>query len=132
MKNEKLLTNDLNDIDKKRFKAVPDMAPMGYFDWQENRDTFQELFPLTDSWLISCFNMPNQIEIMLHMYDEVLNGFGVEAIQIEGEYVNSYYRDIVADYVNMGDTYALTILYDAKQDKFMVTTVGDFIKIENY
>ena len=132
MKNEKLLTNDLNDRDKRRFEWVPDMAPVSYFDWQENRDKFQEMFPLTDNYLMSCFNIPNQIEIMLNMYNEVLNGFGVEAIQIEGEYVNSYYRNIVADYVNMGDTYALTILYDVKQDKFMVTTVGDFIEIENY
>lgn len=59
--------------------------------------------------------------------NNLLEGHGIEAIR--GEYhVNNYYHDIVALYVNMGDTYNLTLLYDTDRGKFYVTTMGDWVE----
>ena len=56
-----------------------------------------------------------------------LDGYGVEAIF--GKYVNSYYQDCVALYVNTGDTYEPTILYDTVAREFGITTMGDFVEV---
>lgn len=56
-----------------------------------------------------------------------LRGFGVEGIRC-GLTVSSYWQDTCAIYVNMGDTYDATILYDTVKQKFYVTTLGDFVE----
>lgn len=59
--------------------------------------------------------------------DRRLEGHGVEAIR--GDYhVDNYYYDIVALYVNMGDTYNGTILYETDTGRFLVTTMGDWVE----
>ena len=57
----------------------------------------------------------------------ILRGFGVEAVR-GGIHVSNYFQDICALYVNMGDTYDATILYDTVKQKFYVTTMGDFVE----
>lgn len=58
---------------------------------------------------------------VLRMADRVLGGFGVEELSPE-------YGTVIALYVNMGDTYASTVLYDTESGEFMVTTWGDFFE----
>jgi hypothetical protein len=53
--------------------------------------------------------------------------FGVEAIRSETQWDN-YYGDTVALYLNTGDTYACTLLYDTVKGKFHLTTMGDFVE----
>jgi hypothetical protein len=48
----------------------------------------------------------------------------VEAIREE----KSGMGKVVAEYVNMGDTYNATILYNVKSQNFYVTTWGDFVE----
>lgn len=55
----------------------------------------------------------------------ILHGYGVEAIR--GEWQNGYWCDIVASYVNMGDTYAITVI-NARDKGFLVMSVGDFVE----
>ena len=69
---------------------------------------------------------PGRADVMLEIANLILNGHGVEAIRVEGTYVDSHYLDIVALYVNMGDTYDATVLYDTREEKFLVTSWGDF------
>jgi hypothetical protein len=52
--------------------------------------------------------------------------FGVEPIR--GKYWDNYYGDTVALYLNSGDTYNATLLYDAVKGRFMLTTMGDFVE----
>lgn len=59
----------------------------------------------------------------------LLKGYGVEAIR--GEWQNGYWCDIVADYVNMGDTYNLTVLrirQDSGGEVFRVSSCGDWVE----
>jgi len=51
-----------------------------------------------------------------------LMGHGVETIN-GGEH-----REAVAYYVNMGDPYVSTVIYDIPANKFYVTTYGDWVE----
>lgn len=56
----------------------------------------------------------------------LIEGYGLEAITIESAYIDNYYYDIVAVYINTGDTYNSTIVHDSKTGRFLLTTMGDF------
>ena len=58
--------------------------------------------------------------------NEILAGYGVEVIR--GQYVNRYYGDINALFVNMGDTYAPTVIYDTEKEMFLVMSWGDLVE----
>lgn len=53
--------------------------------------------------------------------DSLLHGHGVE-------YTQNAEQDVVAMYVNMGDTYNATIIYDCLAGKFYVGTWGDWVE----
>ena len=80
------------------------------------------LLPETAAWVRSCFNYPAEVEIQLHAASELLEAHGTEAIF--GDRITR--PDL--EYVNMGDTYINTIAFDYTKDRFMVTTVGDWIE----
>ena len=63
---------------------------------------------------------------MLEEANKILNGFGVEPITDESAFVNKYYYDIIGLYVNMGDTYDTTLVFDTEKQKFLITSWGDF------
>jgi hypothetical protein len=71
---------------------------------------------------------PDAADAALETADAMLDGMGVEPLTPENAYVDRYYNNIVALYVNMGDTYAPTILYDTEYEQFMVTSWGDFLE----
>ena len=98
-----------------------------YWDFRDNQELIEQHFPKTAHWLTSCFNHPTEIEeIQLEMFNELIDGCGVESIRIEDEWIDNYHMDIVASYVNTGDTYSTTVLLDHDTDRFMVTSWGDF------
>jgi len=68
----------------------------------------------------------NRAERIMHEIDKLIGGFGVEAITLEGAYVDRFWQDAVGTFVNMGDTYDATIVYDTANEKFLFTTWGDF------
>lgn len=53
---------------------------------------------------------------------------GVEAIREEGAWDN-YYGDAIAIYVNTGDAYTGTLLYDTEKEEFWLTTYGDWLEL---
>lgn len=57
-----------------------------------------------------------------------VDGHGVEAIRGSARPMSRYFVDIVALYVNTGDTYNNTIVYDTVREKFIPTTMGDFVE----
>jgi len=69
---------------------------------------------------------PSAVDRVLDAANAALGGYGVEAI--EGEWHDRYYQNIVALYVNMGDTYNTTILFDAVKGRFHVTSWGDWVE----
>jgi hypothetical protein len=63
----------------------------------------------------------------LEAANEILGTYGVEAIQSETSWV-PYWMDIVALYLNAGDTYNPTLLYNRLTGTLNLTTYGDFVE----
>jgi len=67
------------------------------------------------------------VDNALEEVDKIIGGHGIEAIRGES-YRGGYYGDIVGLYVNMGDTYNATVVYDTETGKFELTTWGDWVE----
>ena len=90
--------------------------------------TLRVALPATSKWVNQCHNEPRRSEIKMEALNELLHGYGVEALRIEDAHVDNFHFDIVASYLNTGDTYSPTILLDHEESKFRLTTWGDFME----
>ena len=70
-----------------------------------------------------CSRRPKSVDVTLDYINEVTQAHGVEAIRST---INNggYYQDIAALYVNMGDVYITTVLYDTKRRQWYLTDIG--------
>lgn len=68
------------------------------------------------------------VDRMLTVANGHMDGSGVEAIRGGGGAWDRHYMDIRALYVNMGDTYSTTLLYDVARDTFYITSWGDWVE----
>ncbi len=84
-------------------------------------------FPATDSWANSCYNPLPKSDAKLSALNELFEMHGVEPIRVEGRF-DRYYGDVVACYLNTGDTYAPTILLDYQHNRWLLTSWGDFVE----
>jgi len=77
-------------------------------------------------------NEADHVHNVLWCVDRTLDTHGVESID-GGEdcHVNDYYRRIVALYCNTGDSYALTIMYDTTERRFILQSWGSFVEHRN-
>jgi len=66
-------------------------------------------------------------ECRLTALDELLGTCGVEPIRTT-EHIDSYWFDCRACYLNTGDAYNATILFDTKKDRFYLTSWGDLVE----
>lgn len=71
-------------------------------------------------------NIPKRPHKIMLAVNDILNGYGVETLN--GRYVDAYYFNSQASYVNMGDTYIATILHDHEENKFIITSWGNFME----
>lgn len=69
---------------------------------------------------------PKATDHALDKINDLVGGYGVEAI--EGNWHDRYYQNIVALYVNRGDTYVTTMLYDTVRGTWHVSSWGDFVE----
>jgi len=60
---------------------------------------------------------------MMQRVDEILEGYGIEGLESVNGRAHAYY-------VNMGDTYAPTILLDTSSDSVRVTSWGDWVEAQ--
>lgn len=81
-----------------------------------------------DTWVRQCFHRPSQLELVMHALNALLDCHGVEAIHVEGAWVDHYYGDIIATYINTGDAYTETVLLESEGDAFVLTTYGDWLQ----
>lgn len=86
--------------------------------------TLEELKPLVDNFqeaqkLHALLDASGTQEVgdALQFANEVMGGHGVEGI--------TYANEHIAEYVNMGDTYATTLVYHVPEGEFYVTSWGD-------
>lgn len=73
----------------------------------------------------------------IHDVDEALEAaeeamgdgtFGIEPIRDPDGGLDGYWGDSVALYVNTGDTYNATVVYDVERDAFYCTSWGDWLE----
>lgn len=69
------------------------------------------------------------INSMMEAINTILDGYGTEAIRQLNIATHPYWMDTRAVYINMGDTYTLTLVYDVLTDRFYFTSWGDFVEI---
>jgi len=83
-------------------------------------------------WVAQCYNEPRDDEKVMCALNEVLEGYGVEVIDTENSdkpyYVDSFYRYFLYEYINMGDTYDMTIVRNCETGRFYITTWGDIVE----
>ena len=85
----------------------------------------------TIDWMVKVANRGNlkneEISNLLDIFNENLGGYGVEVLR-SSDFRKSYWGDIIALYVNMGEKYETTILYDIDNEEFIKTSWGDFME----
>ncbi len=72
-------------------------------------------------WIEQCYNPPSYQEQVELAINEVLEGYGVEAIFKGGRY-----PEVV--YINLGDTYTTTLVYDYSRERWYLTSWGDYVE----
>lgn len=72
---------------------------------------------------------PADVDAALDLADGLMGTYGVEAIRGEG-WEDPYYGDIIALYVNTGETYEGTLLYDVEAERFYATSWGDWVEAQ--
>lgn len=83
-------------------------------------------YPSVVNRIHECHYMPTLEDLTLTACNQVLEGYGVEPIR--GAWVDGFHGDCCAEYVNMGDTYDQTVVYDVRKDKYTITSWGDFVE----
>ena len=59
--------------------------------------------------------------------NDIINGYGIESINVDPKiYESYYYGNSIAEYINMGDTYTMTIIRDHRNGKIFIQSWGDF------
>jgi hypothetical protein len=92
-------------------------------DRSKARTLRRALLHARDGWLPDHY----AIDKALDLANELLEAHGVEAIH-SGSVWDGYYCDIACLYVNRGDTYDTTLLYDTARGIFLVQSYGDWIE----
>lgn len=83
----------------------------------------------TKEWLERCYNPPSELELKMSAIDELLGGFGVEPIYAHGQVqVDSYHMDVLGVYVNMGDSYRITVTLDHENERFRVEDMATMVE----
>ena len=64
--------------------------------------------------------------LVMEALDECLNCFGVECS--EGRYIDHYHQNIQIEYLNLGDSYDTTIIYDNERQCYVLDSWGNFVE----
>ena len=73
---------------------------------------------------------PKKVDAALELMDGYMRTHGVEAVRAPGAHVDRYYYDIVALYVNTGEPYDSTLIYDTEKERFTVGNWGDWVSAQ--
>ena len=84
-----------------------------------DEDGLRNEFEVADKRYRECYHAPSYEDMALHVVDAVIGGYGVEGWPDESDYTRG------VSYVNMGYSYAETVVLDA-DDEFHVGTWADF------
>jgi len=74
-----------------------------------------------------CYNPPEDYDVALHAINQLIEGYGVEYVAHKDDTFREVYG---VDYVNLGDTYTTTVVYDHLKGKFEVIDIGTIIEAD--
>lgn len=78
-------------------------------------------------------NTPNDVDYAMEKVQILLEGHSIESLECNNvDYWKPYYMNIYALYINEGDTYIPTLIYEVPTHTFYLTTVGDYIEAKEY
>ena len=80
--------------------------------------------PKTSRWINRCLHEPQRLNKILYAIDEILEGHGVECIRKDGK--------VALEYINMGDTYIPTIVFNHQTWTFRCCSWGDIVEKGRY
>ena len=77
-------------------------------------------------WSKDCHNEPYGVELIMEAINEIMDESGVEAVGLDSAYISRTTEGIY--YINRGDTYDQTVIYDFACDKFVINSWGDYVE----
>jgi hypothetical protein len=85
-------------------------------------DTDPHTYSSVSTWVSRCYNPPTRHECLMKALNELADGYGVEAVFLEGHMSPAF------EYLNVGDSYTPTIIYTTKSGRFRVASLADVIE----
>lgn len=76
-------------------------------------------------------DVDNILNKVFSLWDEnslAIVPYGLESVRCENCWRSEYWTDIVAVYINTGNTYTPTILYNVPEKSYEITSWGDFFE----
>lgn len=126
---EKKLLEAFRDLTPKDAKLIRKFAKA--VDDPEELEDLVEKVPATEAYVRSLYSSPYRsgiwrVTVAMHAINELVGGYGVEGIGPgrSGDYAPPY------EYVNMGDTYATTLIYDRDKDRLFIGDWGTIVEEE--
>jgi hypothetical protein len=77
-------------------------------------------YDLVRDWCDRCYHEPKEYELKLEAVNVIMGENGVESLIEDGK--------AIASYVNNGDTYKPTVVYDHEEQEFLITSWGEFLE----
>lgn len=79
-------------------------------------------YPAVEKWVAQCLHRPKFLELQLAAVNALLEGHGVEAIQKDGTYGTPE-----AQYINMGDQYIPTVIWDDGRTSWFIESWDEWM-----
>ena len=73
-----------------------------------------------------CYNAPSDTDVILYAINDLLGGYGVESTPYE---IGAMHDGEFIEYINFGDSYATTIVWNPSKDRFEINTWADVYEI---
>lgn len=83
------------------------------------------LFDAVSKWVSQCHNTPRDCELIHEALNALLGTCGVESMEIGGKWIDPFFRYINFLYMNNGQSYDNTIIFDCDTWKYFIGTTGD-------
>ena len=122
----KLIVNDLTNIELERAWGIDRVTTLKIKEVIKDQGIKLDQFKSVQHLRKQCFNPPDRVNEQLEAINELTDGCGIESIRIDGYHHSNYWTDCIGLYINMGDTYLLTIIYNVIDNQFEFSSWGDF------
>ena len=67
------------------------------------------------------------VDDILERMNKALGGYGISPLTDESEWISHYYQNIIGLYVDMGDSYRPTLIYDTGLCVWLIETEAGYV-----